>query len=373
MDVAPADVSVRMELAQLLTQSGRAEQAVAILEETVKDAPGNTAAREALVRGYIGAKDLDAARQAAEDLKLTGPTLASGPYLSGLVAHAQGRLDEAQRELEKALQLQPNAMDALTALTRLDLQRERLAPAIARLQGAVNADPRNAIVRNMLAEVYLSAKEPAKATELLSEALKIAPKWWVPHRNLALVKLSVGDREGALAVYEAGVKAADYQASLVADLAALYERTNRIDDAIRQYEELHKRNPRLDLAANNLAMLLITYKEDQASLDRARDLTAPFASSNVGAYLDTHGWVRFKRGEIHQALPALERAAAESPNSKVVQFHLGMAQFKAGDRQKAIVHLEKALDGDAKFSGSEEARSTLAELKGGAVKGSGAG
>jgi tetratricopeptide (TPR) repeat protein len=373
MDAAPADVSVRMELAQLLTQSGRADQAVAILEETVKHVPENAAVRESLVRSYIGANNLDSARRAAEDLKLTGPTLASGPYLSGLVAHAQGRLDDAQRELEKALQMQPNAMDVLTALTRLDLQRERVAPAIARLQVAADADPRNAVVRNMLAEVYLSTKDPAKATRQLAEALKIAPKWWVPHRNLALAKLSVGDRDGALAAYEAGVKATEYQPSLIADLSALYERGNRIDDAIRLYEELHKRNPRLELAANNLAMLLITYKQDQASLDRARDLTAPFAASSVGAYLDTHGWVRFKRGEINQALPVLERAAAESPNSKIVQFHLGMAKFKAGDKQKAITHLEKALDGDAKFAGSEEARSTLAELKGGAVKGSGAG
>ena len=84
--------------------------------------------------------------------------------------------------------------------------------------------------------------------------------------------------------------------------------------------------------------------------------------------------MRFKRGEISEALPVLVRAAEESPDSKVVQFHLGMAQFKAGERDKAITHLEKALDGGSKFAGSDEARSTLAELKGSnAVKGSGAG
>src|SRR5262249_40917599 len=120
-----------------------------------------------------------------------------------------------------------------------------------------------------------------------------------------------------------------------------------------------------ELAANNLAMLLIEYKKDQASLDRARDLTASFASSKTAAYLDTHGWVRFKRGEFDQALPTLERAAAATPESSVVRFHLGMAQFKAGEREKAIENLEKAIAGNATFMGSEEARLTLAKLKGG--------
>ena len=367
MEVAPTDVPVRIELAQLLTQTGRAGPAVAMLEETVKSAPGNVAAREALVRGYIGAKDLESGRRAAEDLKLTAPDHANGPYLAGLIAHAQHRFDDAQREFEKALQLQPTAMDALTALTRLDAGRGRAAIAVARLQPIIQAEPKNAFVRNLLAEVYVATKEPAKAIEPLTQAVQIAPSWWIPHRNLALAKLALGDNAGAVAAYEAGLKVTDYQPTLATDLATLYEGQNRIDDAIRLYDELHKRYPRLDVASNNLAMLLITYKQDQASLDRARDLSAPFATSGVGAYLDTHGWVRFKRGEFNQALPVLERAAAESPDSRVVRFHLGMALYKSGQRDQAITNLEKALDGDAKFHGADEARSVLASLKGGSA------
>jgi tetratricopeptide (TPR) repeat protein len=218
----------------------------------------------------------------------------------------------------------------------------------------------------MLGEVLVGAKETAKATDVLSQTIQLAPKWWLPYRNLALAKLAAGDQAGAIAAYESGIQATDYQPTLMVDLAGLYERLGRIDDAIRQYETLTKRNPRLELAANNLAMLLITYRKDQPSLDRARDLSAPFATSNVGAYLDTHGWVRFKRGEINQALPVLERAAAQSPNSKVLLFHLGMAQYKAGDRNRAINSLEKALDGGVKFAGVDEARSTLTALKGSA-------
>src|SRR5262249_851881 len=118
------------------------------------------------------------------------------------------------------------------------------------------------------------------------------------------------------------------------------------------------------LAANNLAMLLVTYRKDQASLDRARDLTLAFANSSVGALLDTHGWVMFKRGEVQQALSALERASTEAPNSNGIRYHLGMGQLKAGQPTKARASLESALSGGVSFTGADEARAALVELKG---------
>jgi Flp pilus assembly protein TadD len=110
-------------------------------------------------------------------------------------------------------------------------------------------------------------------------------------------------------------------------------------------------------------MLLVTYKTDRASLDRARDLTAAFTSSTDGSFLDTNGWVRFKRGEYTEALPVLERAAARSPDSRQVRYHLGMAELHMGQTARARSDLEAALTGAANFVGSDEARATLAALK----------
>ncbi len=53
MDVAPADVALRIELAQLLMRTARADQAVTLLEETVRNNPKDERAREMLVRADI--------------------------------------------------------------------------------------------------------------------------------------------------------------------------------------------------------------------------------------------------------------------------------------------------------------------------------
>ena len=362
MDVAPADVQVRVELAQLLAQTNRAEQAVSLLEETVTKAPASIPAREALVRAYLSANNLAQAHVAVGDLQLAAPQSAAGPYLAGIIAQEEKHFDEAAASFAKALELQPTAMDALAALTRLDLQRGQTEQAQKRVAAIVSAHQENAIARNLLGELQIGAKSWPAAIETLTTTTKLAPKWWLPYRNLAYAHMASGDKAGAVKVYETGIAATKNQPMLVADLAALYERDGRIDDAIRQYQALHDSSPRLELAANNLAMLLVTYKKDRTSLDRARALTAPFADSKNGALLDTHGWVMFKLGQYTEALPVLERAVELAPQQNVIRFHLGMAQLKSGQQDKARGNLEAALTGTGNFTGADEARTVLASL-----------
>ncbi len=361
---APADLGVRVDLGELLTRSGRAAEALTLLEATVKAVPdaSGAAARTALVEAYMAKPDVPAARVAAEDLKTLLPGQSTPWYLAGLVAQQEKRLDDAQREFEHALQLQPAATDVLAALAHLQFQRGQGAEAIALVRGAVERAPSNAAMTNLLGELYLADRKYSDAVSPLGAAVRLAPKWWPPYRNLALARLAAKDEAGALAEYEAGVKATG-EPALIVDLATLYEREGRFEDAIGQYEGLHQRDPRLEVAANNLAMLLVTYHTDRASLDRARDLSTPFANSDVGALLDTRGWVLFKRGDLTEALSALLRASAEAPDSKVILYHLGMAQLKAGQSDKARASLERALAGGASFTGTDEARFALAQLK----------
>jgi cellulose synthase operon protein C len=279
------------------------------------------------------------------------------------VAQQQQRREDAEREFEHALELEPEYSEALTALVRLEVERGQRAQALTLVQGAVNRAPRNASLQNLLGEVYLAEQRYPDAVAACTEAVRLAPNWWVPYRIMAHAKAGAQDAAGAVAAYQAGVRATA-EPALVAELAALDERQGRIDDAIHEYELLYQRRPQSELAANNLAMLLVTYRKDRASLDRARDLTAPFANSEMAALLDTHGWVMFKRGETLQAVTALEKASAEAPDSRVIRYHLGMAELQIGRRERARADLESALSGAASFSGSEEARQTLASLQG---------
>jgi tetratricopeptide (TPR) repeat protein len=364
MQVAPNDTGVIIELSQLLARTDRAAQGVTLLEETVKRLPDNTPVREALARAYLAAGNLKGARDSAEDLKRRLPQSAAGFYYAGLIAAQEKRWDESQTNLETALGLQPQRMDVLTSLVRLQVARGAHDAAIARVQATLAQAPKNIELLNLLGELYFARKDFSHASDMFARASIQEPLQWQPHRNLARVKLAANDPDGAISEYQAALKLAPAEPQLVADVAQVYEKQGRIDAAIAGYETLYRQNPRVQqFAANNLAMLLVTYKSDQPSLDRARDLTSAFVTSDNSMLLDTVGWVRFKRGEYREALPTLERAAERAPDSRVIRFHLAMTQLQLGLRDRARSNLESALNGADSFQGVDEARTALASLK----------
>ena len=363
LEFAPHDTTVRIELARLLVETRRGVQSVELLESTVHDDPADPAAREALVRAYLVKPDVPAARTAAEDLKSLRPKSPAGYYLAGLAAEAAQRPDEAQKNYEQALEIEPRAIDTLTALVRLDLARNRASDAIALCNAATQRDPKNPAVLNVLGELYLEQKDTPLALQTFQKAITLAPGWWPSYSNLAHAKLAARDAEGAIATYRAGIAAAPHEPRLVTNLAELYERQGKASDAIALYEEWIRGNATSSRVASNLAMLLVTYRKDQASLDRARDLTAAFASSNNSDYLDTNGWVHFKRAEYADALRVLEQAAAQSPDSREIRFHLGMTELQTGRNERARSDLEAALAGAERAPWSDAARSALASLR----------
>ncbi len=365
MDSSPDDVTVRIEFAQFLIQTGRALQAVTVLEDAVRRAPKEPQAREALVRAYMADHELVAAQKAAEDLKTLSPDFVGGYYLAGLIAHDEGRAEESRKNLEHALELRPGSLDILASLTRFDLEGGRSAAAITRLQQSLGRDPDNAQLLDLLGSTYLAAKDLPHAADALAKATRLDPRSWVAHRDLGQVRLAVGDLNGALESYQAAFSVAPAQPRVVTELGSLYERQGRIAEAIACYESLYEKGDSSgrQLAANNLAMLLVSYRTDAASLNRAYALTEGFASAENASLLDTAGWVRFKRREYREAVITLERAADRSPDSKVIRYHLGMAQLRLGEKEHARRNLETALSGSASFAGAEEARSALASLK----------
>jgi Tfp pilus assembly protein PilF len=211
-------------------------------------------------------------------------------------------------------------------------------------------------------EVLLSTQHSADAALAFKTAIERAPKWWIGYRNLALAKLADHDNDAAVAALQAGIGKIDNPEPLEAELATVYERLGKVDDAVGVYEAALRRNPKSDVASNNLAMLLVTYRKDPASLERAKELSSRFAASSNAAFLDTYGWVLYKRGDAAAAVVALQTASEKSADSPVSLYHLGMAEALAGQSDAARNSLTRSLQSGSKFSGMEEAKTTLDKL-----------
>jgi Tfp pilus assembly protein PilF len=109
-------------------------------------------------------------------------------------------------------------------------------------------------------------------------------------------------------------------------------------------------------------MLLITYKKDQPSLDRAKELAQRFANSNNASFLDTYGWMLYKRGESAAAVAALQTVVSKAPGAPASLYHLGMAQASAGLPDAARDSLSRSLNSGKNFPGMDEAKAELDNL-----------
>jgi tetratricopeptide (TPR) repeat protein len=194
--------------------------------------------------------------------------------------------------------------------------------------------------------------------------MELNERWAIPYRNLAAVLLKADRRDDAVAVMKQGIEATGGSNLLVTGLAGLYEQSGDLDSAIGEYEKVLAGQPDSALAANNLAMVLAEYRDDPASLERARELVRPLRNSNQPAFLDTVGWVEYKLGDFAQAQLFLEKAVEAAPDAGLLHFHLGMALHAAGNAVGAREHLQRALDLGREFKGAEEAEKVLAQLGG---------
>jgi tetratricopeptide (TPR) repeat protein len=363
VQVNPKDVEVRMDLARLLTQSGKLDQARPLLEQIAKEQPSNIAVQETLFRVQAAQKDFKTARATAIEIQEAHPDMPMGYYLAGIVDDEETKTAAAIENYERALKIQPKSAEALTALVRLELARKQPQQAMARLDRALVADPDNVIASSLRAEILLSQGKTDEAIATYEAITKKQPKWFLPYRGMAMAYRVQKNDDAAIATLRRGIENTGGETSLFLDLSSTYERRGDLNAAIANYEAWLLRDPKSIVAANNLAMLLVTTDNSKKNLERAQQLSAQLSRSDDAAILDTRGWVDYKSGNYRQAVQLLERATEKSSASPVLKYHLGMAQVANGDPQAARKNLEAALGSGKPFRGAEEAQSTLNTIK----------
>jgi tetratricopeptide (TPR) repeat protein len=362
IEANPQDTAARLDFAQLLAQLGKPEQAKPVIDELVKQQPNNVLALDTQFKIAIATQDWSGAKAVADALVAAQPKSGLGYFYQGEVAEADKRLSDALRSYSTAFDLQPDNAEPLAGITRVLVELKRTPEALQRLDDIIARYPQIASAANIKGDVLLSSQHPAEAAVAFKTAIERAPAWWVPYRNLAAAQVQDHHDDAAVATLQSGIVKANPPDELELQLALFYEHTGNLDGAVRVYEAALRRNPQADIATNNLAMLLVTYKKDPANLQRAKELAARFASSPNPNFLDTYGWVLYKRGEAAAAVSALQTALAKAANSPVSLYHLGMAEALAGQREAARENLTRSLQSGKNFPGMDEAKATLDKL-----------
>jgi Tfp pilus assembly protein PilF len=124
----------------------------------------------------------------------------------GLISLEQGRPDDAVREYQRAIALDPKYVKAHNNLGVVYMRMNRPGDAAAEFRVALSIESRNVESIVNLALLQKAAGRPAEARDLLRRAVAIDPSSAGSHYNLAVLADESGDRTIAIEHYRAFLK-----------------------------------------------------------------------------------------------------------------------------------------------------------------------
>ena len=351
----------RLALARIYLAEGSADLAIEHAQAAIQLNPRNIQAAIIAGDAYLLKGDTAKSKQVFEAIAKALPNESLGPYSLGLVAHAEKNDTKALAYFEEALSKKPTAIDPLVQIVKIKIAQGKSGEARERLTKQLEVSPNNPLLYNLLGQLWMQAKDIGQAEIAFKKAVEVDNSILTSYMNLGQLYQQAGKLDQAAQEYEAVLQKNPTVASAHVLLGIIHERRKEYDKAQAQYRQALKLNPKFAPAANNLAWLMAEHGTDlDGALSYAQ--TAREQKPDDPNIADTLGWIYYKKNAFPLAVNLLKEAVEKLPNEPVVQFHYGMAQYKNGNAAGAKKALQASLKLSKDFSGSEEAKQTLAGL-----------
>jgi tetratricopeptide (TPR) repeat protein len=303
--LAPGDVELRNNFANLLGRAGEREAALAQYDAALAASPAFHEARYNRALLLQGLGRLDEALAELDLVAAARPSDARVPSARGAILLQLGRLGEAAEAYDSALAADPNRVRAVLGRARVAMERgEEEAPAFYRRAAALTpGDPQ---VLLGLAEAMEMQGDPA-AIPTLADAVAAQPGWAEGQKVLARMRWEAGegraftrDLEAALA---ARPRARELWLALASSLAEAELNKEAADAAARA---------RAAIGDDPELMLVEALRASEAGqIERADRLFA--AAPDLPGRSLVEARHRTRTGDFERASALAERAREESP------------------------------------------------------------
>jgi tetratricopeptide (TPR) repeat protein len=340
------DVESWRQLARLAEKADRPDDARRAWEDLLREDDDDPEALLALGRLALGAGDASAARAWFDRLLNVSRDEAaarSAAAFAWLDAHRPG---EALAIVDSGLRT--GSEPRLHYLRGLALQDLRRYGDAADAFGAVATDDAelDAAARAARVGVLVQAGRVEEAEKAVDAALAAHPGDARLQAARAFVLERTGRSAEAVAYLGAALRKAGpgkAPSSLYEALANAQEKSGDPDGAVRTMQSLLARDPDDADAMNYVAY---TWAEKGVRLDEAEKLVTRALALRPGNafFLDTLGWVHFRKGEYARAVAVLEQAERKAGAEATILEHLGDAYGKARRPRDAARAYQRALE-----------------------------
>lgn len=375
-ELAPDDLQLRIEIAQIHRRSGSDSLAVAEFRALGPLAAFQPALRLRVAGTLEEMGDESGSRENYE--ALLADEEVRYPALLGLARWdlRAGRPEKALERYRGAFALQPDNQDLAREILSLQLRREdwpgaeeagravlridpgdtqsamalasvlaergRFPEAVATLDSLPAAAQEHPGMRNLRARLRLELGDPAGAAADLREAIRLEPEWTDPLISLGVIHLGSGENAPAdtLLARAALLAPDDPEPHLL--LGVCRARQRRFEDAlvsVRRSLALRPDEPRALFEEGSILERLGRFEEAERPLRRVLELEPENALAHN--YL---GYMLADRGvRLEEALRHIEEAVRRDPDNGYFVDSLGWVYFRLGQLERAQETLERAV------------------------------
>ena len=277
-------------------------------------------------------------------------SLATSHYIMGVMYDDIGDVEGAIEEYKKALRTDDQSSVIHLNLAGSFIKNNNIPAAVEELKLAIKLDPEAVTPHAILAILYVSQNKSELATKEYESALmnasKVQPENVDIYRKLGEIYIHQKKFKEAEGTFRLILKLSPGDPKAHFNLANIYDELKDRKMAEGELKKALELKSDYYEAMNYLGYL---YAEENRNLEEAELLikkALEFEQAN-GAYLDSLGWVYFKKGKIDDALRDLEKASTLLEDA-VIYEHIGDVYLKKNNLQKAKLNWEKSLGLDPK-------------------------
>ena len=365
LQLNPTAVPAQVQLGTLYLARGDAAVALEFLDSAAKANPTSGTIHFLLAESLVRLRKIARAETEVAMLAKSNPSSADVHRLTGDLYFAKRDLPRARDAYTRALQTPPGPLAALAGITNVDLAEKKYDAVRARFEARLAAKPNDAELLRLAGATFIGLKDTKRAESIYRQLLQVDPSSLEAYRGLGNLYFTEQRLDEAKKEFEDVArqhpKTASGAATMIGTILMLQ---GKPEEARKQFEQALAVDPQAAVAANNLAWNYA--QREGANLDVALSLaqTAKARLPQAWEVDDTLGWIYYKKGLATLAITSLRQGTGRNPSNPTLHYHLGLAYLRNGDKSEAAKSLREALKLNPQFEAAEDARKTLATIKG---------
>jgi len=330
-----------INLAMLLGENGRGEEALAVLDSLLMAVPGQI---DALIQRATQLRRMQRFDEAVATARMAVAfhrSAARAHHALGMCLMKVAQFNQAADTFAEASRLDPAHVE--TWINRGVALKESgdLQGAEASYRHALALSPHDAVIHNNLANALVALGRGGEAIALYRKAVDLDPSYADAKANLGLAVRDAGDIAEALTLLAEAIAEHPSHALLLNTYGNTLRQADRVDEAISTLQHAIALSPAYAEAHNNLALAYAVHS--QLELAAAHFKHAVALRPDMAVISNNYGALLVRMFRFEEAVVALSNAVARQPDYDEALTNLGVAHYMLGHADEAMAVYKKVL------------------------------